>query len=181
MSGAQSEVPPQPKPSSPRPDYRGLRSASVRATVAARGSSKKTDTRCELMLRRTLWARGCRYRKNVPDLPGRPDVVFLGAKVAVFCDGDFWHGRDWEARKQKLSRGANADYWLAKIQGNIERDRQNTRRLQSMGWTVLRFWESQIRSDVNQVAHLIAETLRPRQDPSSCGLDTQYSDGVKRA
>ena len=67
--------------------------------------------------------------------------------MAVFCDGDFWHGRDWETRRQKLSRGTNSEYWLAKVQRNIERDQQNTRQLQAMGWTVLRFWESQIRSD----------------------------------
>jgi len=181
MSGAQSKVPPLPKPSSPRPTYKGLRPASTRATAAARGSSKKTDTHCEVILRRTLWAAGYRYRKNVPELPGRPDVVFLGAKVAVFCDGDFWHGRDWESRKQKLSRGTNAAYWLAKIQRNIERDQQNTRRLEEMGWTVLRFWETQIRSEVDQVARRIVETLQSKQGRPSIDLDTQCLLGVKRA
>src|SRR6478672_1465494 len=97
--------PPQGTQKPERPSYKGLRPASPRASAAARGSSKKADTRCELMLRRSLWVAGCRYRKNVPELPGRPDIVFPGAKVAVFCDGDFWHGRDWETRRQKLSRG----------------------------------------------------------------------------
>lgn len=147
------------KPSN-APSYKGLRPASARASVAARGSSKKTDTRCEVMMRRALWAAGCRYRKNAKDLPGQPDVIFPGARIAVFCDGDFWHGRDWESRRQKLSRGTNSEYWLAKIQRNMERDRQNTQRLQEMGWTVLRFWESQIRSDVAEVARAVLGTLK---------------------
>ncbi len=146
-----------------RPSYKGLQPASPRATAAARGSSRKTDTRCEVALRKTLWAAGCRYRKNVPGLPGRPDVVFPGVKVAVFVDGDFWHGRDWETRQEKLSRGTNPGYWVAKIQRNIERDRQTTGRLQEMGWTVLRFWESEIQSDPGAAARRVQETLRERK------------------
>ena len=115
MSSTRSEAPSLPVT---RASFKGLHSSSPRATTAARGSSKKTDTRCEVMLRRSLWAAGCRYRKHLPDLPGRPDVVFTRAKLVVFCDGDFWHGRDWESRSQKLSRGSNSDYWLAKIQRN---------------------------------------------------------------
>lgn len=143
----------------PRPSYKGLRPASAQASAAARGSSKKTDTRCEVELRRALWAAGCRYRKNVPGMPGRPDIVFPKAKVAVFCDGDFWHGHDWEARKEKLARGANAPYWVAKIQRNIERDRENTAHLESLGWTVLRFWESEIRADVAALAERVRRAL----------------------
>jgi DNA mismatch endonuclease, patch repair protein len=174
MSGAPSEAPRRPEsPEVRRPSYKGLSPASARASVAARGSSKKTDTRCEVTLRHALWAAGCRYRKNVAELPGRPDVVFSRARLAVFCDGDFWHGRDWESRRQKLGRGTNSEYWLAKIQRNMERDRQNTRRLQEMGWTVLRFWESQIRSDCAGVTRTVLEALdrgRPRR-----------KNGVKRA
>jgi DNA mismatch endonuclease (patch repair protein) len=103
-------------------------------------------------------------------LPGRPDVVFSGARLAVFCDGDFWHGRDWASRRQKLGQGTNSAYWLAKIQRNMERDRQNTRRLQEMGWTVLRFWESQIRSDPTGVTRTVLEAL-----------DTVRCLGVKKA
>src|SRR6266446_6323651 len=119
MSG-RSELPSPERPVAPRPSYKGLRPASAHATMAARGSSKKTNTRCEVALRRALWAAGFRYRKNVSDLPGRPDIVFLRARIAVFCDGDFWHGRDWESRRQKLGRGTNSAYWLAKIQANID-------------------------------------------------------------
>jgi DNA mismatch endonuclease, patch repair protein len=146
----------------PAPSYKGLRAASDQASRAARGSSKKKDTRCEETLRRALWAAGCRYRKDVAGLPGRPDVVFSGPRVAIFCDGDFWHGRDWEVRRQKLGRGANSQYWLAKIQRNIERDRQNTRDLQDLGWTVLRFWESQIQTDLWAVTQIVLGTVRGR-------------------
>jgi DNA mismatch endonuclease (patch repair protein) len=132
-------------------------------------------------LRRALWAIGCRYRKNVLGLPGRPDIVFPGRKVAVFCDGDFWHGRDWEARKVKLSGGNNSGYWLAKIQRNIERDQQNTQRLQELGWTVLRFWESQIRSDPAEVSQIVRETLHRKKARSWPALDTEYCNSVKRA
>ena len=162
------------------PSYKGLRPASARASVAARGSSKKTDTRCEVMLRRALWAAGCRYRKNAKELPGRPDVIFPRAHIAVFCDGDFWHGRDWESRRQKLSRGTNSEYWLAKIQRNMERDRQNDRRLQEMGWTVLRFWESQIRSDPAAIAWIVVSLLRGKPIPE-VDLDEAHRTGVKRA
>jgi DNA mismatch endonuclease, patch repair protein len=81
----------------------------------------------------------------VRSLPGCPDIVFQRVKLAVFCDGDFWHGRDWAQRKLKLSRGTNGRYWLAKIERNMARDASNQERLESQGWRVLRFWESEIK------------------------------------
>jgi DNA mismatch endonuclease (patch repair protein) len=145
-----------------RPSFNGLRPASDAATAAARGSSKKADTAQELKLRRALWSLGLRYRKNAADLPGRPDVVFRTAQVVVFCDGDFWHGRDWEARKRKLREGHNAPYWLAKIERNIERDRERTAALEAAGWKVLRFWETEIHRDANVVAQHIASVVAKR-------------------
>jgi DNA mismatch endonuclease Vsr len=104
---------------SPVPRFEVLRPASARASAAARGASRKRDTRCEILLRRALWALGLRYRVDVGDLPGRPDIVFRRARVAVFCDGDYWHGRDLEARLKKLARGHNPAYWVAKIRANV--------------------------------------------------------------
>lgn len=144
--------------------YRGREPASPQASAAARGSSKKSDTQCERLLRQALWAAGYRYRKNVPDLPGHPDVVFTKARVAVFVDGDFWHGRDWENRRRKLQAGSNPDYWIAKIQRNIERDRETTSRLEGMGWTVLRLWESEIRSAPGEVVQRIGAALASALD-----------------
>ena len=130
------------------PDYTRLEPASKAASRAARGSSKKRDTNCELLLRRALWKLGLRYRVYVGDLPGRPDIVFPRARVAVFCDGDFWHGRDLASRQAKLASGHNAAYWTAKITANVERDRRNDELLCSSGWKVLRLWESDLRRDI---------------------------------
>src|SRR5271166_5592080 len=102
------------------PSFKGLHPASVKASAAARGASAKTNTRCELVLRRELWRRGLRYRLHPPGLPGRPDIVFTKQRVVVFCDGDFWHGRDLEKRLADLAAGHNATYWLAKVQRNVE-------------------------------------------------------------
>ena len=134
------------------PSYQGRVPASPRASAAARGASARTNTRPEIELRRFLWRAGCRYRKDVRSLPGRPDIVFTGRRVVVFCDGDFWHGRDWEERREKLKAGANAEYWVAKIGRNIERDRKQEALLRESGWVVLRFWESEILADTAGVA-----------------------------
>ncbi len=139
--------------------YKGRHPASPRASAAARGSSKKKNTACELALRKALWASGFRYRKNVAEMPGHPDILFPRARVAIFCDGDFWHGNHWETRRRKLKAGTNPDYWLAKIQRNMERDRETTLRLEGLGWVVLRFWESEIRADTRKIVEKIGATL----------------------
>jgi DNA mismatch endonuclease (patch repair protein) len=99
----------------------------------------------------------------VAGLPGIPDLVFKRVRLAVFCDGDFWHGRDWLALRAKLLQRHNADYWVAKIERNRERDREQTSRLTGEGWLVLRFWESDIVSDpaavVSQVKSAVASRL----------------------
>ncbi|MCG8457030.1 MAG: very short patch repair endonuclease [Holophagales bacterium] len=148
------------EPPDPRPDYRGLSPASAAASRAARGASKKRGTRCELRLRRALWSRGCRYRLATGHLPGKPDLVFPGPRLAVFCDGDFWHGRDWESRREKLLEGHNAGYWIAKIERNRRRDAEVDRHLGDLGWTVVRVWESQIHRQLDAVVDTIVEVLR---------------------
>ena len=149
----------------PGVSYRGLHPASARATAAARGSSRKADTRCELVLRRALWARGLRYRIDVAKLPGRPDIMLEQAQIVVFCDGDFWHGRDLPAREERLARGHNPGYWLSKIQGNVARDRRSDDALRSAGWTVLRYWESDILRSVDAIADAIVSLARERACP----------------
>lgn len=86
-------------------------------------------------------------------------MVFPGAKVAVFCDGDFWHGRRWERLRKKLARGHNAAYWEAKILANRRRDRRNTRQLRKAGWTVVRLWETDVHKDPVAAAKKIAAIL----------------------
>lgn len=127
--------------------------------MAARGASVKTNTRCELALRRELWRRGHRYRLHVPGLPGRPDIVFPRHRLVVFCDGDFWHGRDLEHRLAKLGRGHNSTYWVAKVRRNVERDRQQTRMLREAGWTVLRIWETDVLRRTLEIADEVVAAL----------------------
>jgi len=154
------------------PRYHTLKPSSARASAAARGSSRKVDTKPELLLRRALWMKGFRYRKNRTDLPGAPDIVFPGARVTVFVDGDFWHGKNWKARKAKLAQGHNANYWIRKIERNIARDRERSHELRAAGWLVLRVWESEVYNNVGEVVRRIDLTLRqrtpvqPRQEPA---------------
>ncbi len=156
--------------------FRGLEPASARASLAARAASKKTGTRCELLLRRELWRRGLRYQLNSRHLPGKPDLVFRGPKVAVFCDGDFWHGRDLESRLKFLAAGHNPDYWIAKIKRNVDRDSRNTAALESLGWVVLRFWESDIIRSVSAIATYVSSVVSGGDDSVSsaraveCGI-----------
>ncbi len=98
---------------------------------------------------------GLRYSLKRKGLPGNPDLVFPEARIAVFCDGDFWHGRNLRKRLVLLQKGHNAPYWMAKILANVSRDRRQTRELKKAGWKVFRFWES----DINRSAHLIARTI----------------------
>ena len=102
------------------------------------------DTKPEIILRKYLWSRGLRYRKNCKGLPGKPDIALTKYKVAVFCDSEFFHGKDWDKQRVKVDKGANADYWVKKIERNIERDKQKDRELKELGWTVIHFWSKDI-------------------------------------
>ena len=124
----------------------------------------REHTAPELVLRRALWAAGLRYRLHPVDLPGRPDLVLPRVKMAVFCDGDFWHGRNWRQRKAKLSRGWNGGYWVAKLERNRRRDREVTRQLRALGWTVLRFWETDVQRDPASVVVAISTRVSARID-----------------
>jgi DNA mismatch endonuclease (patch repair protein) len=148
------------------PYYSGFTPSSLTAS-RIKQANRREGGRAERLLGQALWRAGLRYRKHAPSLPGRPDFVFAGAKICVFCDGDFWHGRDWETLRERLARRANPDYWLAKIGRNRERDREQTAHLTALGWLVVRLWETDVLRDpeaaVATVAALIAERrpLRP--------------------
>lgn len=103
---------------------------------------RSKDTKAECLYRKRLWILGYRYRKNYAKLPGKPDVAFSTHKLAIFVDGEFWHGYDLEVVKTKLK--SNREYWIAKIQNNINRDVKINQQLNSLGWTVKRFWEKDI-------------------------------------
>jgi DNA mismatch endonuclease, patch repair protein len=136
-----------------------LKPASAKASTIARMAARKADTRCELLLRRELWRRGLRYRLHLADLPGRPDIVFPKNRIVVFCDGDFWHGRDIDARVAKLAAGHNSAYWIAKVRRNVERDREQSNWLTAVGWTVLRFWETDILRNTSETASIVVSAL----------------------
>src|SRR5688500_7676693 len=123
----------QKRTASKTPSFRGLVPSSEAASRSKR-ANRKTDSVHEILLRRELARMGLRYRKYDRDLPGSPDIVFRSAKVAIFCDGDFWHGRDWRRLKRKLLRRHNANYWIAKIANNRKRDREISRKLGNAGW-----------------------------------------------
>lgn len=114
---------------------------------------KNKDSAIELLLRHELWNRGLRYRKNVNGIIGKPDIVFIGKKIAVFVDSEFWHGYNWDERKKDFK--SHQEFWLPKIERNIERDKEVTAALTNMGWTVLRFWGKEIKTDVKKCADII--------------------------
>ena len=103
---------------------------------------KNKDSEIELLLRRCLWEKGLRYRKNVKSVYGHPDIAFIGKKVAVFCDSEFWHGYDWENRKSDFK--SHQEFWIPKIERNMQRDIEVNEKLQADGWTVIRFWGREI-------------------------------------
>ena len=128
---------------------------------------RSKDSQIELKLRRALWHAGFRYRKNVREVFGCPDIVFLRLKIAVFCDSEFWHGFDWENRKHDFK--SRRDFWIPKIERNMARDREVNARLQSEGWTVLRFFGKQIQRNVDECVRLVAETVaRQKSEVSMC-------------
>lgn len=140
--------------------FAGLRSASTRASRIAAAASRKSGTACELALWRSVRKLGLKFRRNVAALPGRPDLVFERAKLAVFVDGDFWHGKNLPSRIKKLSKGHNSEYWIRKIQSNVARDRRVRRELRALGWQVMRVWESEISADLDRVTGQIAKAVR---------------------
>ena len=125
-------------------------------------SNKSRDTKPEIMLRQELWRRGLRYRKNYKYLSGKPDIVFLCAKIAVFVDGRMWHGYDWEHQKNDFK--SNRDYWIPKIEDNRERDFKVTQDLIGLDWLVLRFWDFEIEQDVSACADKIEKAYKNRKN-----------------
>lgn len=137
------------------------------------------NTKPELLLRRALWKLKCRYRINCKDVPGRPDIAIKKYKIAVYVDGDFWHGNNWKIRgipslEDELKR--YTPYWREKILRNIERDLKVTLSLRDDGWIVLRFWESDIKKDVDACVREIIRAIKHRKRVSDIAHETQWKD-----
>lgn len=128
-------------------------------------SNKSTGTKPELVLAKAMWAVGLRYRKNSGSIFGKPDFSFKKYKVAVFVDGEFWHGKDWEQKKAEIK--GNREFWIAKIERNIRRDMEVTGRLKAEGWTVLRFWSNDVVKNTICCAEKVKEIVQAR------GIDLQ--------
>lgn len=121
---------------------------------------KNKDSRIEVLLRKELWARGLRYRKNVNQIYGKPDIAFIGKKIAVFCDSEFWHGYNWEERKKDFK--SHQDFWFSKIERNMQRDVDVTAKLEAEGWTVLRFWGKEITKNTLHCADVIEKVVNSK-------------------
>ena len=124
-------------------------------------SIKSKNTRPEIALRKALWRQGLRFRVNFKELPGKPDVVFTRVKVAVFCDGDYWHGHNWALRglkdlNEELAR--YSEFWANKINNNVQHDKTIDCQLTKMGWHVVRVWESDIKKDLSECVRRIYMT-----------------------
>lgn len=120
---------------------------------------KGKDTSIEVKLRKALWKAGYRYRKNCKTLPGKPDIALTKYKIAIFCDSEFFHGKDWEVLKPRLERGKNPDYWVKKIERNINRDNEKDKQLLFLGWTVIHFWGKNIMKNTDECVKVIEETI----------------------
>jgi len=120
---------------------------------------KSRDTKIEVILRKALWDKGIRYRKNYDKLPGHPDIAITKYRIAIFCDGEFFHGKDWEVLKPRLEKGNNSEFWISKISRNRERDDEINKRLLFEGWTVIRFWGRDIKKHPEECLKVIEEAI----------------------
>ena len=123
---------------------------------------RNKDTGIEIRLRKALWHKGYRYRNNDKRLPGKPDICLPKYRIVIFCDSEFFHGKDWGDLKQQLLKGNNSNFWIEKISKNIERDKKVNDELESLGWTVLRFWGKEITKNLDNCIKTIEEAINER-------------------
>ncbi len=122
-------------------------------------SIRSKDTSIEIRLRKELWHIGYRYRKNYKNLPGSPDIALTKYKIAIFCDSEFFHGKDWEVLKARLEKGNNPGYWVKKIERNRDRDAENDKKLLFLGWTVIHFWGKDILQNTEECIRVIEDAI----------------------
>lgn len=138
---------------------------------------RSQDTSIEVALRKALWHRGYRYRKNYKAMPGTPDIVLTKQKVVIFCDSEFFHGKDWfTVLKPRLEKGSNPDFWIKKIERNMERDREIDQQLLFLGWTVIHFWGCDINKNVDDCIKVIEECIFDLKIGNSDFTDPQNDD-----
>jgi len=142
---------------------------------------KSKNTSIEILLRKALWHSGIRYRVNYKRLPGTPDIVIPKYHIVIFCDGEFWHGKDWKIKKLKIQ--SNRYYWIPKIEHNISRDEKINRILLHLGWTVIRFWGVEIRKNLTGCVNEIMDAIFQNQIDDvrniNCEFDEAYWSSSK--
>lgn len=127
----------------------------IRSKIMSRIRAKATKE--EVRLAKALWHRGHRYRKNNRKIKGTPDLTFQKHKLAIFVDGEFWHGKDWDPNQNRIK--SNPEFWKQKIERNINRDKEVNTFLEENGWTVLRFWSAEVRKNLDAVIAKIENTI----------------------
>ncbi len=129
---------------------------------------RSKDTKPEVVLRKALWHKGYRYKKNYKDLPGKPDIVLTKQRICIFVDSEFFHGKGFESEyeskkykslREQLTHGNNSEFWLKKIQKNMDRDREVDAELKGLGWTVLRFWSKDAIRKTEECIQVIEEYI----------------------
>ena len=124
---------------------------------------KSKGSKIERTLAQALWRKGARYRKNDKSVYGKPDFTFKGLKIAVFCDSEFWHGKNWDSKKYEHK--SNITFWHKKIERNIERDLEVNTYLKDEGWTVVRFWGKEILKDPDLCSNKIIKLINEKKSP----------------
>ena len=144
-------------------EAQGFYTTKQRSKIMSKIGGK--NTKPELAFRKALYQAGVRYRVNVKDLPGKPDIANKSKKFVVFIDGEFWHGHNWEEKKHKIK--TNRKFWIPKIERNMQRDQENNQKLRKMGYAVFRFWEREVK---NELEGCVARVLRYlAKQPNSAG------------
>jgi DNA mismatch endonuclease, patch repair protein len=142
------------------PRYKGFKPSSEQAAKTL-SSVKSRGTKPEMIFRKALWKGGVRFYLTKYNLPGKPDLVLSKKRIVIFIDGDFWHGFNWDLRKPKMK--ANREYWIPKIERNMQRDKEVNTLLESQGWRVLRIWEHEVMSNI---ADCVSRVIRFISGPS---------------
>ncbi|MBN7813078.1 very short patch repair endonuclease [Algoriphagus sp. H41] len=134
----------------------GFYTTAQRSKTMSRIRSK--GTKPEKLLKKVLWQAGVRYKSPKKPLPGKPDISLKKYKLVIFVDGVFWHGYDWENRKHSIK--SNREFWIAKIERNMQRDQEVNAYYRSKGWTVLRFWDFEVKGEVGECLKSIIDQLQ---------------------
>ncbi len=133
----------------------GFYTTQKRSNLMSKISAK--ETKPEILLRKTLWNSGIRYRKNVKTIIGKPDIVIRKHKLIIFIDGEFWHGYNWVNKKKTIK--SNRAFWIPKIERNMQRDKEITEKLENEGWTVLRFWANEVLKNTDECIQKIKNCI----------------------